>query len=648
MIVGQLRSNAFSLMQKLGQSLMLPVAVLPAAGLLVALGRLLQGEGMRGDPQGFVDTIGKVCFSGGIAIFEQLPTLFAVGVAIGFSGGAAITGLAAVAGYFTLVNVLKTVTEVRGLELAINTGVFGGIMVGLLTAALYKRFNDVKLPQFLGFFSGKRLVPIVTAAGSLVLGLVLSIVWPPIQQGINDFGVAVMGAELGPSFYAAVKRLLIPLGLHHVFYPPFLYQFGEFVTTSGEVLRGEAARYFGGDPTAGKFMASEFPMMLFGLPAAAFAMYLRAPKNKRKAIGGVMMAAALTSIITGITEPIEFAFIFVAPILFAYHVVFAFIGGYITTLLNIHLGYTFSASLIDLGLGAFNAQNMYLLFLVVGPLMAAVYFSSFYFTIGWLDLKTPGREDESALGSEGAISFGNLHEKAIAVLDALGGRNNIKHLDACITRLRLSVTNPELVSPQILKALGATGTLNAGGGNFQVVFGTESDALKEEMNKIMLNGHTAAPAVVDISTLTSPMTGEVMDLSRVPDEMFSQKMMGDGVAIDPKEGKVYSPCDGTVASIFNTNHAVAIAASNGAEVLIHVGIDTVKMKGEGFKGLVKNGDIVKRGQLLIEFDLERVKREAKSHITPFIITNSGDLKGIDLRMTQGQIQAQSPLIQIRS
>jgi glucose PTS system EIICBA or EIICB component len=644
MIVGQFRTDAFSLMQKLGQSLMIPVAVLPAAGLLVALGRLLQGQ----ESLTFLKVIGNICFSGGIAIFEQLPTLFAVGVAIGFSGGAAITGLAAVAGYFTLINVLKAVTEIRGLELAINTGVFGGIMVGLLTAALYQRFHNVKLPQFLGFFAGKRLVPIVTAASSLVLGLVLSVVWPPIQQGINDFGMYVMGSAYGPSFYAAVKRLLIPVGLHHVFYPPFLYQFGEFVTSTGEVLRGEAARYFGGDPTAGKFMASEYHMMLFGLPAASLAMYLKSKKEKRKAIGGVMLAAALTSIITGITEPIEFAFIFVAPILFVYHVVFAFVGGYITTLLDIHLGYTFSASMIDLGLGAFNAKNMHLLFLVVGPLMAVVYFFSFYFTIGWLNLRTPGREDETAQENEGNITFGNLHEKAVAVLDALGGKNNIKNLDACITRLRLSVINADLVSTQILKALGAAGIMNAGGGNLQVVFGTESDALKEEMKKVMQHGHTTTAATIDASSLTAPMNGKILDLSQVPDEMFSQKMMGEGLAIDPSDGKVYAPCDGVVASIFNTNHAVAIAADNGAEVLIHVGIDTVKMKGEGFRGMVKNGERVKRGQLLIEFDLEKVKREAKSHITPFIITNSAELKGIDLIQAQGRIAAHSPLIKIRS
>jgi PTS system glucose-specific IIC component len=318
--------NLFSLLQKLGQSLMIPVSVLPAAGLLVAIGRLLQEQ--KNYP--ILKGIGDVAFSGGIAIFEQLPTLFAVGVAIGFSSGAAVSGLAAVAGYFTLINVLKTISTLQGLELSINTGVFGGIMIGLLSAYIYKRFHETKLPQFLGFFAGKRLVPILTAAASLVLGLLLSMIWPSIQMGINQFSHWIMGSELGPSFYASIKRMLIPVGLHHVFYPPFLYEFGEYINASGEVFKGEAARYYAGDPTAGKFMASEYAMMIFGLPAASLAIYLRAKTIKKKAIGGVMLAAALTAIITGISEPIEFS-------LFLWHLSYFFIIFYSRLSLRLHL-----------------------------------------------------------------------------------------------------------------------------------------------------------------------------------------------------------------------------------------------------------------------------------------------------------------------
>jgi glucose-specific phosphotransferase system IIA component len=638
--VSTFKANTFSVLQKLGQSLMIPVSVLPAAGLLVALGRMLQG--MKDVP--VVPSVGEIFFTGGIAIFEQLPTLFAVGVAIGFSGGAAIAGLAAVAGYFTLINVLKTVGTLRGLELAINTGVFGGILIGLLSAYLYKKFHETRLPQFLGFFAGKRLVPIVTAGASVLVGLALSVLWPPIQQGINDFGVAVMGSNLGPAFYAAVKRLLIPVGLHHVFYPPFLYQFGEFISANGEILRGETARYFGGDPNAGAFMASEFAMMLFGLPAAALAMYKRARPEKKKAIGGVMLAAALTSIVTGITEPIEFAFIFVAPLLFVFHVLLAFISGYGSTLLDIHLGYTFSASAIDLVMGAFNQKNMAYLFFILGPLTALGYFSSFYFAIGWLNLKTPGREDVDPNANEEAGSS-SLTNRAQGILEALGGAANLKHLDACITRLRLTVADPKLVDTQKLKNLGATGSMHAGGGNFQIVFGTESDLLKEEMKKIMASPNTFNPS--NNGDLFSPINGKMIPLAEVPDELFSQGMMGQGIAIDPAEGKVYSPCDGVIGTIFKTNHAVAIAADNGAEVLVHVGIDTVKMNGEGFKGHVKNGDRVQKGQLLLEFDLDLIKSKAKSHLTPVVITNSADLKEISISKMH-TVNLNSAIINIRN
>ncbi len=610
---------------------MTPVSVLPAAGLLVALGRLLQGQ--KSIP--VILAIGDICYKGGIAIFEQLPVLFAIGVAIAFSNGAAISGLAAVAGYFTLTNVLSAITDARDLELAINTGVFGGIMIGLITAQIYNRFHQTQLPQFLGFFSGKRLVPILTAGSALGLGLLLAFVWPPIQEGINHFGIWVMGTDFGPAVYAATKRLLIPVGLHHVFYPPFLYQFGEFVTSAGQVVHGEATRYYAGDPTAGLFMASEYAMMMFGLPAASLAMYLRAKTTKRKAIGGVMIAASLTAIITGISEPIEFAFIFVAPILFIAHVALTFASALLSSSLEIHLGYTFSASMIDLFLGMFNQKNVSLLFLIVGPLTAIAYFATFYFGIGIFDLKTPGREEDDT----NAEQFGSRAEKAQAVLAALGGADNIKHLDACITRLRLTVNDHNKVNQPRLKEIGATGSVHAGGGNFQVVFGTESDLLKEEIKKMM--------KLPDASTLLSPMKGNLIDLAQVPDEMFSQKMMGDGIAFDPIEGKVFSPCDGVVATIFKTNHAVAIEAVNGAEVLIHVGIDTVKMNGEGFKGHVKSGDTVKRGQLLIEFDLEKVKKEAKSHLTPFVITNSADLKEVRVLKSPQKIDILESVIQIK-
>lgn len=599
-------SNLFSTIQQVGKSLMTPVSVLPAAGLLVALGRILEHH-----------LIGKLMFSGGIAIFEQLPVVFAIGVAIGFTGGAGVAGLASAVGYFTFINVLKVMKDYRLLTVEINTGVFGGIIIGLLTAYLYKRFYKTKLHPVLGFFAGKRFVPIVTAASAVFVGVLLGYVWPPIQHGISTFGAYIMDSSMGPAFYAAGKRMLIPVGLHHVFYPPFMYEFGSFVTSSGQVLKGEAGRYFAGDPTAGRFMASEFPIMLFGLPAACFAMYLRAPANRRRAVAGIMITAALTSIITGITEPIEFSFIFVAPILYVFHVGAAFVSGLLTGFFDIHLGYTFSASLIDYVVGMSNMKNSIYLWLVVGPIISLLYFGVFYWLIELLNIKTPGRGDEELLEKDESISS----QKSVEILAALGGAANIVNLDACITRLRLSVNDPSKVDQARLKQIGAAG-LMATGNNFQIIFGVESDSLKEEIKSLMDNKPKSTIAKKSIN-FSSPMKGEVIMLSDVPDATFADKTLGDGFAIKPTEGIVYSPIDGKIAQLFRTNHAIGILTDEGLEMLIHVGIDTVKMNGNGFSPFIKKGDIVKKGQKLLEFDLDAIRKNATSDITPVVITNMG-------------------------
>ncbi|MGZ3807486.1 MAG: glucose PTS transporter subunit IIA [Bacteriovorax sp.] len=613
-------NKMFSTLQQVGKSLMTPVSVLPAAGLLVALGRILEHH-----------LIGKLIFSGGLAIFEQLPVVFAIGVAIGFAGGAGVAGLAAVVGYFTFTNVLKVMKDVLLLPVEINTGVFGGIIIGLLAAYLYKRFFQIKLHPVFGFFAGKRFVPIITAACAVLVGVLLGYVWPPIQNGINHFGTYIMGSSLGPAFYAAGKRLLIPLGLHHVYYQPFLYEFGQFVTSTGVTVKGESVRYFAGDPTAGRFMAAEFPIMLFGLPAACLAMYLRAPENRRKAIAGIMISAALTSIITGITEPIEFAFIFVAPILYVFHVGAAFLSGLLTGFFDIHLGYTFSASFIDYIVGASNMKNSQYLWLVVGPAIAALYFTVFYWIIGLFDIKTPGRDADE---TDEALTAIPASKKAEEILAALGGTNNIVTLDACITRLRLSVNNPGLVNQDRLKQIGAAGIMHTGN-NFQVIFGVESDALKEEIKSVMARSGSA-PKEATGTFLSSPLKGELMTLSQVPDETFASKVLGDGFAIKPEEGVVYAPVDGKIAQLFRTNHAVGILTDEGLEVLIHVGIDTVKMNGKGFSAFVKKGDVVLRGQKLLEFDLDLVRQNAKSDITPVVITNMNKVSGLKIQGS-GQI-----------
>lgn len=487
------RKNLFKTLQRIGKAIMTPVSVLPAAGILVALGRwLMQNHGL-------LNAIGQVMNNGGLAVFANLSLIFAIGVAIGFTGNIGVAALASAVGYEVMVNVLDVMGKLLNIKAKgipnIDTGVFGGIIIGLLAAKMYDRFHDTKLPPYLGFFAGKRLVPIVTAAASLIIGVAFALIWPPIQIGINKFASFATTSPIGPAIYAAGKRALIPVGLHHVFYPPFLYQFGSFKDpATGEILRGETARYFAGDRTAGYFMASEFPIMLFGLPAATLAMYLAAPKQRRKSIAGVMLTAAITSILTGITEPIEFSFIFVAPLLYFFHVGAAFVSGLLTKALNIRLGYTFSASLIDYVLGISNAQNGWKLFLIAGPIMAALYFVVFYFSIKAFDFKTPGRdieEDEEDKGESGATAstennrYAGKDTKAAKILAALGGKDNIDTIDACITRLRLTVNDVSKVDKAALKQLGAAGILDAGGGNLQVVVGTEAEMLKDEIVKLM-------------------------------------------------------------------------------------------------------------------------------------------------------------------
>ncbi len=623
-------NNIFSTMQQVGKSLMTPVSVLPAAGLLVALGRILDHF-----------LIGKLMFSGGLAIFEQLPVVFAIGVAIGFTGGAGVAGLASAVGYFTLINVLKVMKDYRLLNLDINTGVFGGIIIGLMAAYLYKRFHQTKLHPVFGFFAGKRFVPIVTAAAAVFVGVLLGFIWPPIQNAINSFGSNIMGSQFGPAFYAAGKRLLIPVGLHHVYYPPFLYEFGQYITAAGVTLKGETARYFAGDPSAGRFMASEFPLMLFGLPSACFAMYLRAPENRRSAVAGIMLTAALTSIITGITEPIEFSFIFVAPVLYIFHVAAAFLSGYLTGLFDIHLGYTFSASLIDFAVGTSNMKNSMYLWFVVGPIMAALYFGVFYWLIGLLNIKTPGRDDvdDSDVSEVGIESS----DKAALILKALGGTRNIIALDACITRLRLSVKVASDVNQEGLKKLGAAGIM-ASGTNFQVIFGVESDALKEEIKSLMVRSgqNEIKSATVYIS---SPFRGEIIPLENVPDATFANKILGDGFAIKPSEGIVYAPVAGKIVQLFRTNHAIGITTTEGLEILIHIGIDTVKMNGEGFRALVQKGDTVIRGEKILEFDLALVKKTAKSDITPVVITNMGKVVKINM-LKSGMVTTAQEIMEV--
>ncbi|TCP70605.1 glucose-specific PTS transporter subunit IIBC [Baia soyae] len=635
--------NLFGSLQKIGKSLMLPVAILPAAGLLLGIGSALE--------------IGLMSQAGDI-IFANLALIFAIGVAIGLANGDGSAGLAAVVGFLimnatlgqmAILRHLKT-TPVLGIK-TISMGVFGGILIGVVAALLYRKFHDIELPPFLGFFAGKRFVPIVTAATAFVLGIIFGFVWPPIQAGIDAFSHMVLHANLALSafIFGVIERALIPFGLHHIWYAPFWFEFGEYVKSTGEVVKGDVARFFAGDPTAGTFLTGKFPFMMFGLPAAALAIYQEARPERKKVVGGIMLSGALTSFLTGITEPIEFTFLFVAPVLFAIHCIFAGISFMTMALLNVKAGLTFSGGVIDYLLYWKISTNSWVI-IPVGLAFAVVYYFGFRFAIRTWNLKTPGREDETEEGIDSVDTDDRPDSLAYEVIEAFGGKENLTHLDACITRLRIQVQDPSKVDKAKLKALGAAGVMEIGN-NMQAIFGPKSDQIKEQMKDIIA-GNTPKPVdkvespvkaneTCSIGTgseteiFLAPMTGRVLPIKDVPDPVFADKLMGDGFAIDPTEGVVVAPVDGEIVNLFPSKHAIGIRSQSGREILIHIGIDTVQLKGEGFTAKIAQGDHVKAGQELVTFDLDYVKQHAKSIITPIVFTNLKEQK-IELKTTQCQ------------
>jgi PTS system, glucose subfamily, IIA component len=625
--------KVFSVLQKIGRSLMLPVSVLPSAGLLYRIG--------QDDLLGKYGAAFKYLATAGDAIFGNLPLIFAVGVAIGFSGGEAVAALAAVVGQMILQSIMNVAGKNGGIP--INMGVFGGISIGLISAILYNRYHKIRLPQVLGFFSGKRFVPMITSVAALIFAVVAVNIWSPMQHIIDIFAKWASTSVLGPAFYAAGKRLLIPVGLHHIYYPAFLYEFGSF-TANGVKYFGDTSRFFHGDPTAGIFMASEYPILMFGLPGAAIAMIAAAKPENRKRVSGMMISAAFVSFLTGITEPIEFSFIFVAPILFVFHVLAAFSAGIVTSLLHIRLGYTFSASAIDYILGYKFAAHPLLIW-PVGIIYFVLYFSVFYFVIKAMNIKTPGREEgeEVSLYTINTVGL----EKASIILEAIGGRDNVEFLDACITRLRATLKNPGAIDKSMLTAAGSAGILEAGN-NIQIIFGTEAERIKDDIKSIMENkgcfkdkskeskseeepAHELRASPLAEIHIANPIKGEVISLDKVPDEVFSGKMLGDGFAVRPLDNKVYAPVSGVIRVLFPTKHAVAIKTDEGIEVLVHIGIDTVKLGGEGFEVYVQKGDSVKRGDLLITFDKNIVEKKVKSLISPVIITNMDSVASVSVR-----------------
>ncbi|CAC6478685.1 PTS system transporter subunit IIABC [Staphylococcus aureus] len=664
-----MRKKLFGQLQRIGKALMLPVAILPAAGLLLAIGTAIQGEALQHYlpfiQNGGVQNVAKLMTAAGSIIFENLPMIFALGVAIGLAGGDGVAAIAAFVGYIIMNKTMgdflqvtpKNVTDpasgyasILGIP-TLQTGVFGGIIIGALAAWCYNKFYNINLPSYLGFFAGKRFVPIMMATTSFILAFPMALIWPTIQTGLNAFSTGLLDSNTGVAvfLFGFIKRLLIPFGLHHIFHAPFWFEFGSWKNAAGEIIHGDQRIFIeqireGAHLTAGKFMQGEFPVMMFGLPAAALAIYHSAKPENKKVVAGLMGSAALTSFLTGITEPLEFSFLFVAPLLFFIHAVLDGLSFLTLYLLDVHLGYTFSGGFIDyVLLGVLPNKTQWWLVIPVGLVYAVIYYFVFRFLIVKLKYKTPGREDKQSQ----AVTASET-ELPYAVLEAMGGKANIKHLDACITRLRVEVNDKSKVDVPGLKDLGASGVLEVGN-NMQAIFGPKSDQIKHEMQQIM-NGQVVenpttmeddkdeTVVVAEDKSATSelshivhaPLTGEVTPLSEVPDQVFSEKMMGDGIAIKPSQGEVRAPFNGKVQMIFPTKHAIGLVSDSGLELLIHIGLDTVKLNGEGFTLHVEEGQEVKQGDLLINFDLDYIRNHAKSDITPIIVTQ-GNITNLDFK-----------------
>ncbi|MGI2278218.1 glucose-specific PTS transporter subunit IIBC [Staphylococcus cohnii] len=646
----------FGQLQRIGKALMLPVAILPAAGLLLAFGTVLQGEVLQSylpfiKADGF-QHVAQMMEGAGVVIFDNLPMIFALGVAIGLAGGDGVAAIAAFVGFMimnktmgaflgiTADNVSDAASgyaNVLGIP-TLQTGVFGGIIIGALAAWCYNKFYNISLPSYLGFFAGKRFVPIMMATCSFILAFPMAWIWPTIQYGLNAFSEGLLESNTGIAvfLFGFIKRLLIPFGLHHIFHAPFWFEFGSFKNAAGQIIHGDQrifiAQITENVPlTAGKFMGGEFPVMMFGLPAAALAIYHSAKKENRKVVGGLMLSGALTSFLTGITEPLEFSFLFVAPLLFFIHAVLDGFGFLIMYLLNVHLGYTFSGGFIDfLLLNILPNKTAWWLVIPVGLVYAVLYYFIFRFIIKKLNYKTPGREDKEMQNNSVSVS-----ELPFKVLDAMGGKDNIKHLDACITRLRVEVNEKSQVDVEGLKQLGASGVLEVGN-NMQAIFGPKSDQIKHDMAQIIAGNITKPEettieseainesVTVEGETIYAPLKGRTVPLNEVPDQVFSDKLMGDGLAIYPDNGEVVAPFDGTVELVFPTKHAIGLKSESGVEVLIHFGLETVGLQGEGFTVHVDSGDTIVKGQSLMTVDLDYIKTHAKSDITPIIVTNSGE------------------------
>jgi glucose PTS system EIICBA or EIICB component len=667
----------FNLFQRIGKTFMVIISLLPAAGLLLGIGTSLQSpyliEYLPFLENSFWQTTSELMKGAGNAIFGNLGVLFAIGIAGSWSGGKASAALSALVGYLVMHKVIGIVLGINMdnisepghvLELGIPTlqiGVFGGIVIGFMAAVLYNKYHNFKMPEILSFFGGTRFVPIITAAYSIVVALLFSFLWPLIQDGIYNLGRALSGESTPPFYmflYGLIERALIPFGLHHIFDIPIRFSEigGMYTTLAGQVVYGDTAMYMAQladkqisdavEITAGRFMAGKFPFVLFGLPAVALAMYHMAKPQHKKAVSGLLLTAAGTAFLTGITEPIEFTFLFVAPLLYVFHTFMAGLSFMLMYILDVNIGYAGGSGFIDFTLFGIlpGVGEPWWFVPIVGLMMSVIYYFVFRWAIGKFNLLTPGRGDGSSnklytkKDYEEKINRkneDNSYKKAYNILKALGGKENISSLDACITRLRVGVNNKGMVNKAELQALGASGVLEVGNG-VQAIFGPTSDTIKNQILDIIENNYHETNIKEDTpdteleksmtnrgkTTIFAPLTGKVVPLEDIPDEVFSTKMMGDGVAILPSEGTIVSPVDGMIVSVFETKHAITIRGENGEEILIHMGLDTVTLKGEGFDVKVVAGDQVAKGELLAVMDIRLLQEKGLNTITPIIVLNS--------------------------
>ena len=697
----KMKDKIFGVLQRVGRSFMLPIALLPVAGLLLGIGSSFTNETMLAayglnsviHPGTLIYTILDVMSQTGNAVFNNLALLFAMGVAIGMARKekevAALSGAVAYIIMNTAIQAMinaaggveampaNSTTTMLGIT-TLQMGVFGGIVVGLGVAALHNKFYKIELPQVLAFFGGTRFVPIVSSIVYLVVGIAMFYIWPVVQSGIAALGALVLASGYAGTFiYGLLERALIPFGLHHVFYMPFWQTaVGGTAIIDGVTVTGAQNIFFAElasksttvfSVSATRFMAGKFPFMMFGLPGAALAMYQCAKPEKKKAAGGLLLSAALTAFLTGITEPLEFTFIFVALPMYAVHCVLAGLSFMLMHILNVGVGMTFSGGLIDLvlfGVMQGNAKTHWMWVVVVGAVYFVLYYIIFRFMISKFDYKTPGRDDAEEVklytradvnarnAASGSVPAGNDPVSAL-IVEGLGGAANLTDVDCCATRLRCTVNDAALVKQDVLKASGASGVICKGNG-VQVVYGPKVAVIKAKLedylestpkDPVVAPSPAAASAAKD-TVLSACLNGTVVPLADVKDEAFASGVLGDGIAIEPSDGELVAPADGEISSTFETHHAVGMTTADGAELLMHIGIDTVKLGGKHFTYLVNEGDKVKKGQPLIRFELEAIKAEGYPVTTPVIVCNTDDYAAVEAK-AGGTVKQGDALLELK-